>query len=220
VRNGWNQWRHLAVTELVEAALLTGDRRGARDYLRILDAADARPLAAAIRLRLTALVDEDTAPAEEAITVATRHGLMFEEALARLAAARLGGTDGELRSALATMGRLGAEPWIFEARRAMRARGLALPRSTGSASGPLNSSELRLAELVQQGLTNRQIAAAMHYSSKTVEVYLSRVYAKVGVSTRFALARAMDSGALTGTGGQGPRPAGSASPPTRGRPGR
>jgi DNA-binding NarL/FixJ family response regulator len=220
VRNGWKQWRHLAVTELVEAALLTGDRPGARGYLRILDAADARPLAAAIRLRLTALVDEDPAPAEEAITVAARHGLMFEEALAQLAAGQLSGTDDELRSALATMARLGAEPWIFEARRAMRARGLALPKSTGSASGPLNSTELRLAELVQQGLTNRQIAAAMHYSPKTVEVYLSRVYAKIGVSTRFALARAMDSGALTGTGGQGPRPAGSASPPPRGRPGR
>jgi DNA-binding NarL/FixJ family response regulator len=48
-------------------------------------------------------------------------------------------------------------------------------------------------------LTNREIASALHYSPKTVEVYLSRVYAKTGVSTRLELARAMDLGVLTGS---------------------
>ncbi len=102
------------------------------------------------------------------------HSLVFEEMQSRLSVGRLTGEDGddELRTALGGMTRLGAEPWLFEVRRAMRFRGLALPRAQQNTSGPLNPTEVRLAELVQQGLTNREIAAAMHYSPKTVEVYL------------------------------------------------
>jgi len=54
--------------------------------------------------------------------------------------------------------------------------------------------------LVAEGLTNRQIAAAMHYSEKTVEVYLSRVYAKTGCGSRVKLVQAVASGALALSG--------------------
>ena len=50
--------------------------------------------------------------------------------------------------------------------------------------------------LVRQGLSNRQIAAAMHYSRKTIEVYLSRIYAKSGCASRLELIRAVDTGAV------------------------
>ncbi len=50
--------------------------------------------------------------------------------------------------------------------------------------------------LVRDGLSNRQIATAMHYSPKTIEVYLSRVYAKTGCASRLELIRAMDTGAV------------------------
>jgi DNA-binding NarL/FixJ family response regulator len=49
---------------------------------------------------------------------------------------------------------------------------------------------------VREGLSNRQIAAAMHYSVKTVEVYLSRVYTKTRCASRLELIRALDTGRL------------------------
>lgn len=50
--------------------------------------------------------------------------------------------------------------------------------------------------LVRDGLTNKQIASALHYSPKTVEVYLSYIYAKTQCASRVELVRAMDGGAL------------------------
>lgn len=49
---------------------------------------------------------------------------------------------------------------------------------------------------MRDGLTNRQIASALHYSPKTVEVYLSRIYAKTQCSSRVELVRALDGGAV------------------------
>jgi DNA-binding NarL/FixJ family response regulator len=49
---------------------------------------------------------------------------------------------------------------------------------------------------VREGFSNRQIAAAMHYSRKTIEVYLSRVYAKTGCASRLDLIRAVDTGGV------------------------
>jgi DNA-binding NarL/FixJ family response regulator len=51
---------------------------------------------------------------------------------------------------------------------------------------------------VADGLTNRQIATAMHYSEKTVEVYLSRVYAKTGYGSRVKLVQAVAAGSVLG----------------------
>lgn len=42
---------------------------------------------------------------------------------------------------------------------------------------------------VTQGLTNREVAAALFLSPKTVEGHLSRIYAKLGVRSRVDLAR-------------------------------
>ena len=56
----------------------------------------------------------------------------------------------------------------------------------------LTAAEARMARLVQQGLRNREIAAALHYAPRSVEVYLSRIYAKLGISSRLQLARTLD----------------------------
>ena len=45
-----------------------------------------------------------------------------------------------------------------------------------------------MAALVAQGRTNREIAAALFLSEKTVERHLSRIFGKLGVSSRAALA--------------------------------
>jgi DNA-binding NarL/FixJ family response regulator len=53
----------------------------------------------------------------------------------------------------------------------------------------LTRREAQLVEWLSLGLKNREIAAKMSISEGTVKVYLSRIFQKVGVKDRFALAR-------------------------------
>ena len=53
----------------------------------------------------------------------------------------------------------------------------------------LTPSERRVAELAASGMTNRDIAAALFISPKTVEANLARVYRKLGIRTRAELGR-------------------------------
>jgi DNA-binding NarL/FixJ family response regulator len=71
-----------------------------------------------------------------------------------------------------------------------------VPRRAAQPASTLTETEAQLVRLVRDGLTNRQIATAMHYSPKTIEVYLSRLYTKTGCASRLELIRAVDTGAL------------------------
>ncbi|MDH6575057.1 LuxR family transcriptional regulator [Kitasatospora sp. MAP5-34] len=55
----------------------------------------------------------------------------------------------------------------------------------------LTAGEHRVADLVAEGATNREVAAALFVSVKTVEGTLSRIYRKLGVSSRMTLARVL-----------------------------
>ena len=65
-----------------------------------------------------------------------------------------------------------------------------LARVSGRApgSGDLTENELRVAELVAGGLTNKEVAAALFLSVRAVESTLSKVYTKLGVRSRTELA--------------------------------
>lgn len=56
-----------------------------------------------------------------------------------------------------------------------------------SATSALTEAELRIARLVAQGATNKEIAQRLYLSVKTVEATLTRVYRKVGVRSRTQL---------------------------------
>jgi DNA-binding NarL/FixJ family response regulator len=56
---------------------------------------------------------------------------------------------------------------------------------------PLTSQETRVALLVARGLKNREVAAALFLSPKTVEHHLSAVLRKRGLRSRTELARAL-----------------------------
>jgi DNA-binding CsgD family transcriptional regulator len=60
---------------------------------------------------------------------------------------------------------------------------------TSRTDDDLTRSERRAAELAAEGLTNREIAAALFIGEHTVEVHLSHAYAKLGIRSRAALAR-------------------------------
>jgi DNA-binding NarL/FixJ family response regulator len=128
-----------------------------------------------------------------AVADARAGGLVFEEARGQLA---WGEADpdaaGELAAAYVTFQRIGAHGLRRRAGRRLRELGAKVPRARPRRPGLLTEAEERIARLVQQGMRNREIAAALHYSPRSVEVYLSRVYAKLRVSSRLELARALD----------------------------
>jgi DNA-binding NarL/FixJ family response regulator len=65
--------------------------------------------------------------------------------------------------------------------------------STGAAGlESLTDRELRVARLATEGKTNPQIAAELFLSQKTVETHLRNIFHKIDVSSRVALARAID----------------------------
>jgi DNA-binding NarL/FixJ family response regulator len=55
----------------------------------------------------------------------------------------------------------------------------------------LSASEQQVAELAASGMTNREIAAALFISPKTVESNVARVYRKLGIHTRAELGQHM-----------------------------
>ncbi len=57
----------------------------------------------------------------------------------------------------------------------------------------LSATELRIAQLAANGLSNQAIAEQVFVSVKTVESNLKRAYRKLGISSRAQLARALDS---------------------------
>jgi DNA-binding CsgD family transcriptional regulator len=61
-------------------------------------------------------------------------------------------------------------------------------RRAGAGAGTLTARELEVATLVAEGLTNKEIAERLFLSSGTVGIHIGRVYAKLGVSRRAAVA--------------------------------
>lgn len=97
-----------------------------------------------------------------------------------------------LTQALDEFERLGAKPWAERARTELRATGGAAGgRRAPAAADQLTPHELQIAVLVAQGMTNREAAAALFLSPKTIEYHLGQIYRKLDVRGRAQLARLM-----------------------------
>ena len=97
-----------------------------------------------------------------------------------------------LHEALAYFERSGAEPWAEQARAELRATGVMAPRDNASGLRSLTPQELQVALTVAQGRTNREAAAALFLSPKTVEFHLGNTYRKLGVRSRAELVRRVE----------------------------
>jgi DNA-binding CsgD family transcriptional regulator len=93
-----------------------------------------------------------------------------------------------LRKAQETFESLGAGPWAERARSELRASGETARRRDATASDQLTAQELQVALIVAQGATNREAAASLFLSPKTIEFHLGHVYRKLGLRSRAQLA--------------------------------
>jgi DNA-binding CsgD family transcriptional regulator len=165
-------------------------REDASAHLDTLDLdGEARGLAAN-------LLSDGVGPARALVARAEVERLPFEAARLRLAAGeklRRAGERRESRSLLRLAGEtfaaLEATPWVARATDELRASGATLRKDPSG--GELTPGELRIARVVADGHSNKAAASLLHLSPKTVEFHLGRVYRKLGVGNRTALARAL-----------------------------
>jgi DNA-binding CsgD family transcriptional regulator len=91
----------------------------------------------------------------------------------------------QLAAALAVFEEIGSPRWAARARAELGASGARTPQSAPSpAFGGLTPQELQITQLAAQGLSNRDIAAQLILSPRTVAYHLYKAYPKLGISSR------------------------------------
>jgi DNA-binding CsgD family transcriptional regulator len=158
-----------------------------------------QPWAAAVAERCRALTGPDEEAGTHYAEAVRRHsggGRPFEQARTRLLygewlrrSRRRTDARSQLRAALDTFERLEAAPWAERARNELRATGETItPRRHADPIGRLTPQELQVVRLAATGATNRDIAARLFLSPRTVGYHLYKAYPKLGVSSRRDLA--------------------------------
>ena len=188
------------IGDLVEAMVQVGDIEGAANLTSEAAARGAqirrRPLLA-IADRCRALVLAVRGDLDGAIDAGSRSvavfgelGHPFERARSLLVLGEVQRRAKHRRAARETLteaidafDRLGAHLWVAKAG-AERARIGGRTTIEG-----LSETELRVARLVAEGRTNKEVAAELFVSVRAVEANLSKIYAKLGIESRTELAR-------------------------------
>ena len=99
-----------------------------------------------------------------------------------------------LREGLVLARRCGAVALGRRAADELEASGEKVERYTPIGADALTPSERRTAEMAARGMTNREIAAALYVTIKTVESHLRAAYDKLGIGSRRELARPLGLG--------------------------
>ncbi|MFB8303038.1 helix-turn-helix transcriptional regulator [Kitasatospora purpeofusca] len=194
----------LVLPELVEAAARAGTARpGAAERLGRWADQCGGPAALALAARCRALTADDE-EAEAFFVAAAAHG---ERAGGGLELARTRLLHGEwlrrrrrrsdarrvLREALEGFEKAGARPWAERARAELRGTGEVIDATsaTGVPLGRLTPQEREVVRLAAAGRSNREIAAQLFLSPRTVGHHLYRAFPKLGVASRDQLAAAL-----------------------------
>jgi DNA-binding CsgD family transcriptional regulator len=96
-----------------------------------------------------------------------------------------------LREALDLADRCGARALAERARTELVVAGARPRRLRISGRDALTPAELRVAEMAAAGRTNREIAADLFLTPKTIETHLGRAYSKLSITSRRELAAAL-----------------------------
>ena len=159
------------------------------------------PLQLGIALRAAAAVDGGLAGVrqlEEAVAILENSPARLEHASALFelgAALRRSGRRAEARaplnSAIDLAAHCGATSLVGLAHDELIAAGARPRRDPVQSRTTLTASELRVARLARDGMTNREIAQALFVTEKTIEVHLTSSYRKLGIASRSQLARSL-----------------------------
>jgi DNA-binding CsgD family transcriptional regulator len=193
-----------AVVELIEAATRSGAPERAApalDRLSPMTRASGTDWALGIEARARALVSDGEAADRryrEAIDYLGRTPVRVELGRAQLVYGewlrrqrRIREAREQLRRAYTLFTGVGMEAFAERARAELRATGeQVLKRPTGTPD-LLTAQEALIARLASQGASNPQIAAQLFISPATVAYHLGKVFAKLGISSRSQLARAL-----------------------------
>jgi DNA-binding CsgD family transcriptional regulator len=193
-------WRSQAALGLLGLGERDEARRLADDEVELARIWGApRALGAALRAAgLTEDGDRGLALLEEAVQVLGPSPAKLEHAKARteLGAAlrrakRRAEARAQLRQAVELATICGAEMLAARAETELLATGARPRRIALSGVASLTPSERRVAEMAAEGPTNREIAQALYVTQRTVEVHLTSIYRKLGISSRSQLAAAL-----------------------------
>jgi DNA-binding CsgD family transcriptional regulator len=201
-----------ALPELIEAAARTGSTHLAGDSLDLL-AAWARAAGTedglGIEARSRALLSEGEAAEgyyREAIgwlgrtrrrpELARAH-LLYGEWLRR--ERRRAEAREQLRTAWRMLDAIGMAGFAARARRELQATGeTARKRTDATRDEELTAQEAQIARLAREGLSNPEIGARLFLSPRTVQYHLSKVFTKLGISSRSQLDHILPVGPAAG----------------------
>ena len=191
-------------TEFIEAAVRAGVPERTSAPLRRLQEisrASGTDWALGVEARSRALVSEGEEAdrlyreaierlARTRVRVALSRGqLLYGEWLRR--EGRRAEARAQLRSAHETYAAVGMEGFADRARRELAATGETVRKRSAEARDDLTAQEAQIARLAAEGSTNPEIGAQLFISPRTVEWHLRKVFAKLGVSSRWDLREAL-----------------------------
>ena len=193
-----------ALPELVEAASRLGETELARSALEPLEEMTqlaGTDWALATQARSRALLSEGEDADRLYREAVERFGrtrrrpehargqLLYGEWLRR--EGRTAAAREHLRTAHDLFETIGMEAFAGRARRELAAAGEKAHARSQLTREELTAQELQIAQLARDGLSNREIAATLYLSSRTVEWHLRKVFAKLDVSSRSQLGTAL-----------------------------
>ena len=104
---------------------------------------------------------------------------------------RRGDARGQLRTARQMLDAIGMEAFAERARRELLAAGGTARRRSVTARVELTSQEAQIARLAADGLSNAEIGVRLFLSPRTVQYHLGKVFAKLDITSRAQLSRAL-----------------------------
>ena len=118
-----------------------------------------------------------------------RSHLLYGEWLRR--ERRRGDARVQLRTAHDMLDAMGMQAFAERAERELRATGETARKRSVETSTELTAQEAQIARLAREGLSNPEIGARLFISGRTVQYHLKKVFAKLGISSRTQLDRAL-----------------------------
>jgi len=190
-----------ALVELVEAAVRSGqpdEAAAALDRLSERTQASGTEWALGVEARSRALLSDDEARYRESVERLARSRAAVELARSRLLYGewlrrenRRVDAREQLRAAHEMFSDMGAAAFAERARRELSATGETARKRTVETLDELTSQEAQVARLARDGHTNPEIGAQLFISPRTVEYHLHKAFAKLGISSRRELRRAL-----------------------------